>query len=54
MKAQRRSGDSSCCPSPKNAGTKMKMGETQARPIKNNVNSPKATGYKKVKGAVSG
>lgn len=54
MKGQRRDA---CCPSctpPRNALTKMKMSETQVRPIKNNVSKPKATGYKKVKGAVSG
>lgn len=53
MKGQRREMSGGGC-KVKNAATSSKMGKTQARAIKNNVSSPKACGYKKVKNAVSG
>jgi hypothetical protein len=57
MKAQRRDGAEARAPKYveiRNAVSSCDYGKSQAAPIKNNVSSPKAEGYKKVKGAVSG
>jgi hypothetical protein len=39
---------------PKNTVSNAKYSPTQVKAIKNAVSTPKATGYKKIKGAVSG
>lgn len=54
MKAQRRVLPATTGTAPKNTVTTRKDAPTQAQGIRNTVSKPKAVGYSKVRGAVSG